>query len=180
MTVTHPSMRRAKTQKSEQQKQEVYIVENSFNTNPESMPGYEQEADDYVDPPSNVKSTEMLEDLLFLGLASKVVEIGTMKFEISTLTQKENTMLMKSLYSLGGDGSDLFVIRNLTLAYSIKSVNNVLFENIPLDGEFQTHYDKRLALIEQMQRAVIEKLYDEYTNLTEESDNLVNSGEIKK
>jgi len=184
MPVTHPSMRRAKAQQSEQPKQEVYVVENSYNsgsytdnTNVQTHPGNtEVRADTNTDS----KVTDMLESLLFLGRVSKTVEIDNMKFEISTLTQKENTVLVKGIYGLAGDSSDLFTIRTITLPYVIKSINNTPLEDLPVEGEFETVYDKKLAIVEQMQRSVVEKLHDEYISLTEESDGIINGEKIKK
>jgi hypothetical protein len=111
---------------------------------------------------------------LFLGSAKREVTIGKIKFEISTLTQRENSELVKELYKVS-DGADLFVIRALTLAYAIKYVNNVPFDEVPLssfeeEAKFSTALEKKIHILEKMQKNIVEKLHDEYINLVDNSD----------
>jgi hypothetical protein len=184
MTVSHPSMRRAKVEPKQNPtpKPEVYVVENATNQPHEDtdiIAANEQAAlhktEEPKPKPKNDKTTSLLEDLLFLGCASREVTIGKIKFEISTLTQKENSELVKELYK-ASDGADLFVIRAITLAYAIKHINGVQFGEVPLtsleeEAQFSTALEKKLHILDKMQKSIVEKLHDEYIDLVEVSDN---------
>lgn len=190
--ISHPSMHRTKPAPVQNQpKQQVYVVEDA-TAEPERLPGPSPipqnildmqppapPVQEPVEEPKQVRS--MLENLLFLGRATKKVSIGEIDFEISTLTQKENASLMKELYK-AGDGADLFTIRALTLAYAIKSINGTPFDRIPLDSpedeaSLQNPLDKKLAIVENMQKNVIERLHDEYVDLVDDTDNLLDKSE---
>lgn len=187
MTVSHPSMRRAKTEpKKETPPKQVYVVENATNqvdiveaNEQAAMQKKQQEVTE------STKSTSLIEDLLFLGRARKEVAIGKLKFEISTLTQNESAELMKEIYRTK-DGADLFAVRSLTLSYAIRSVNNIEFDEVPLEStqeeaEFETARDKKMAILGKMQKNVVEKLHEEYVELVENSENaLEGSGEEVK
>jgi hypothetical protein len=130
---------------------------------------------------AEVKSKSMLEDLIFLGRTSRNVEIGGFDFELSTLTQQESTSLMKNLFQLSGDGSDVFLMRSMTMAYAIRSVNGVPLEDVPLPGDqvYETAYKKRLAVIDNMQRTIVEKLHDEYVDLSEKTEEALDGEDLK-
>lgn len=191
MPVEHPSMRRTKPVSGTQTKTETYVVEDA--TQPQASPeaevpapipqhimsGAQQPAPVSSAPPELVPYRKVqLEDLIFLGRMKKEIEIGTVKFEISTLSHDENTELMKSLYSFEG-GADLFTIRTLTLAYAIRAINSVPFGDIDMEGDFAEVYDKKVAILNKMQKGVVEKLHDDFVELTEESENSLTGEEIK-
>jgi hypothetical protein len=181
MTVSHPSMRRAKVEPKQNPtpKPEVYVVENATDQPHEDtdiIAANEQAASRKTEEPKpkNDETTSLLEDLLFLGCANREITIGKIKFEISTLTQKENSELVKELYK-ASDGADLFVIRAITLAYAIKYINGVRFDDIPLssfeeEAQFSTTLEKKLHILDKMQKSIIEKLHDEYIDLVDVSD----------
>ena len=182
MTVSHPSMRRAKVdpKKETVHKPEVYVVENATDqphANMYILAANEQAALHKAEAPKSVENEEkisLLEDLLFLGSVKKEVEIGKLKFEISTLTQNESAGLMKELYKTE-DGADLFTIRALTLAYAIKSVNGVSFDEVPLsshqeEAQFETALAKKMAILGKMQKNVVEKIHEEYIELVDKSE----------
>lgn len=199
MVISHPSMQRAgdiSNQKS-QPETETYVVKDETHleaTNP--LEGQEQihYSAGPVGPPEVIPSPvstppvvespnkDMLESLIFLGLITKEVEIGVFKFSITTLTHREHNLLMKELYKFG-DGADLFTIRTLTLAHSVKLVNDVLLEDLPLsdkeESRLETKFDKKLAIIDSLQMSVVEKLFDAYTELSNQSDSLLDGEQVK-
>lgn len=181
MTVSHPSMRRAKMEQrqSTTQKPEVYVVDNagsvSQSANEDILSVNERASEEKAKTVKvETETRNLLEALLFAGRATRKVEISGLKFEISTLTQKENSDLVKELYK-ASDGADLFIIRAITMAYAIKSVNGVPFDEVPLgsiqeEAQFETALDKKLYLLEKMQKNVVEKLHDEYIDLVDKSE----------
>lgn len=181
MTVSHPSMRRAKMEQrqSTTQKPEVYVVDNadsvSQSANEDILSVNERASEEKAKIVKvETETRNLLEALLFAGRATRKVEISGLKFEISTLTQKENSDLVKELYK-ASDGADLFIIRAITMAYAIKSVNGVPFDEVPLgsiqeEAQFETALDKKLYLLEKMQKNVVEKLHDEYIDLVDKSE----------
>lgn len=188
MPIEHPSMRRTKETLS-QPKPETLTVEDALPmTEPMVIPQHilsgsapepindaaGPEIADVLDPMRKVQ----LEDLIFLGRISKVVSVGNLSFEVSTLTHDENTALMKSLYGFEG-GADLFTIRSLTLAHAIRKVNGMPLDAIDIDGEFSSVYSKKLAILNSMQKSIIEKLHDDFVELSEESEKNLSGEEIK-
>jgi hypothetical protein len=192
MTVSHPSMRRAKVEhkKETTQNPEVYVVEDATEqphpevdivaANEQAMQAQKPE-----EPKDIGEKTSLIEDLLFLGCVKKEITIGKLKFEISTLTQGESAELMKELYKTES-GADLFAVRALTLAYAIKSINDVEFGEVPLgstqeEAQFETARAKKVAIIGKMQKSVVEKLHEEYIELVEKSEStLDDAGEELK
>ena len=190
MAIEHPSMKRTKkTPKPTTGKH--YTVENAIPEGMQPMDGmnipqhimsgsvqFEEPEPEQEEPAVSIPNRVMLEDLLFLGQASKEVEISNIKFKITTLTNEENNKLMKDLYAFG-DGADLFLIRTLTLAHSIKEVNGRSMESIDIDEEFVRPYDKKMAILNKMQKSVIEKLHDEYAKLSEDVDKAILGEDLK-
>jgi len=180
--MTHPSMRRAGEKSVQTKAPKAYVVEDASSDKlDEQLKDFEQpkEVQQFESsvPPERKKK---LESLVFLGKLSKDVKIMDHTFTLQTLTNKENNDIMKALYVFG-DGADLFTIRVLTLANALKAVNGEPLGAIEIDGEFESDFHKRIAIIDDMQLLVIEKLYDAYNELLEECDKLVGGGEeIKK
>jgi len=176
-------MRRAKVEpKQSSGNPEVYVVENATDQpHPKTDILAENEKamqrKDVPVPKKENDKTSLLEELLFLGRAKKEITIGNIKFEISTITQKENAELIKELYKVS-DGADLFVIRALTLAYAIRHINGIPFDEVPLESfedeaQFSTALEKKLYIIEKMQKNIVEKLHDEYIDLVDSSDKIL-------
>lgn len=184
MAISHPSMRRAKVDPKQTPKPEVYVVENANKT--DILAANEQAALHKAEEPKEIgKKTSLLEDLLFLGSTKQEVIIGKLKFEISTLTQNEGSALMKELYNTDGV-ADLFTIRVLTLAYAIKTINGVAFDEVPLgssqeEADFETVLAKKIFILGKMQKSVVEKIHEEYGELVDKSENaLGDSGDELK
>ena len=130
--------------------------------------------------PKPAKHTSMLEDLLFLGRSTEQVKVGEILFDISTLTQKETSELMKRVYA-SEDASDLFTIRVLTLAYAVKEVNGTPLEDVDVgDVSYGSDFEKKLDILMNMQKNVVEKLHDAYLDLVEKSDGLLDDPEARE
>jgi len=90
---------------------------------------------------------------------------------------------MKNIYNLG-EGVDLFTIRTITLAYALISVNGMKIEDIPLTDaidvtKINNMFEKKKAIINSMQRSVVEKIHDAYVVLTDEIDESLDGDQIK-
>ena len=162
--------------------QSQFIVDNGPTDTASTTSLRPAHAPPQVLPPKPSKSKSLLESLLFLGRATKEIEIQGVMFELATLTQKENSLLMKHLYGMG-DTADLFTIRALTLVYALKSIGGLSFDDIPLDDpldekELKDPFKKKLAIIESMQKNVVEKIHDEYVELVDNSDVVLDDADI--
>lgn len=202
MSLTHPSIRKDGNAKAMPVKN--YVVEDATQTVQDldaNLQQFEAPAERPLMPPAQVfekakevaqkpKSTvsdetrKKLEGIVFLGRLTKTVEIAGQKFEISTLTNRENNEMMKELYNFG-DGADLFAIRVLSLANALKSINGVKLDDLDAfsaddDENFISPYKRRQEIIDNLQLALVEKLYEEYNKLVQENEALVNGTEIKK
>lgn len=126
-----------------------------------------------------VKRNSVLEKLIFLGRNEKEVNIEGIVFKIATLNNRESTDIIKEIYSVG-DASDIYLIRTLTLAQAIKSIDDIPMELIQVDGVFDNEIQKRRMIVESMQTSIINKLMTEYDNLGKEVEDNTKSEEIKK
>ena len=95
------------------------------------------------------------------------------------MTNKEHDLMLKELYKFA-DKADLFTVRILTLANALKSVNGVSMDDIYIDGEFESDYHRKIAILDGMQLAVIEGLYKGYSNLLKDDKEAADSDKIKK
>jgi hypothetical protein len=180
--LTHPTMSKGTGPASPGPKpipQEPIIVEDlsQFESGPEPQPVQEP-----VQAPKSTLAEEerkKLDDLIFLGKVSKEVELAGHRFELATLTHKEHTALMRELAKVS-ETANLFVIRAYTLAFALKRLDGVGLDDIKIEGEFESPFAKRLDLIDNMQLRVIERLFEEYSALSDESDKIVTSDNLKK
>lgn len=120
----------------------------------------------------------LIEKLLFLGRGEKEIDVFGMKFVLITLTNKESSEIMREVYKLT-NANDISIIRTLTLAQAIKSIDGILIDDIELGQKFESPLEKRKAIVETMQLSVINKIMDEYDALQNEVST-VNDEEIKK
>lgn len=123
--------------------------------------------------------TKALESLIFTGKVEREIELAGHKYKLSTLSHKEHNEIVKSIYH-AGESSDIFAIRLLTLAYSLKSIDGLNLEDIDFPGTFESAVEKKKEIIDNLQLSIVEKLYETYSSLVEESDSLLNEEEIKK
>lgn len=192
--ITHPSLGRAGAKSAQQTGPQSYVVDDATSkidpsTIEEQIKRFEgasEHAGPPMGPPVQIDAPKppnpnkaKLESILFIGRLTRDVDIDGHKFVLSTLTNKEHNMMVKELYKFG-DGADLFTIRVLTLANALKSIDDVSLNDIDVDGEFENDFYRRMAILDNMQLAIIEKLYDEYSELVGEEENLSESEEVKK
>jgi hypothetical protein len=136
--------------------------------------------------PQRVDSESMkkLESILFLGRLTKLVEIAGAKFEISTLANKEQNDIVRELMNFG-ESADLFLVRTITLAHALKTVDGIKLDDMDVfseeeEGQFTSKYKRRQLIVDNLQLFVVEKLFDEYNNLLKENESLVAKDTIKK
>lgn len=181
--VSHPSMKRNKIEQPNTTKRQVYVVENAEDIVSANETAQEEQKQEVQNTPQEKVLPEtpksLFEDLVFLGCVSDIVEIHGHKFEISTLTHKENNNLMREIYKFG-EQADLFLVRTLTLAQCIKSVDGIPLESIETKEKYESAYNKKLAILDSMQKSVIEKLYDFYSKLDDAAQKSVQDEDIKK
>lgn len=185
--ITHPSMGTVRETKPTRIPPQTYVVDDPTQkivSDPmterlaqfEAPPEPQMHA---VESPAKKRISETLEKLIFIGRLSKEVEIGGAKFEISTLLNREHDQVVRRMYEFTNPG-DLFFLRVLTLANAIKTIDGMSIDDIEIDGEFTSDFDKRVAIVDYLQLSVVEKLYDAYEQLLkEEKGASENSEEIK-
>ena len=129
-------------------------------------------------PKVDVASKKKLESLIFMGRHTKTVELAGHKFELSTLTHRENNEIVIKLMGIG-ETADIFIVRALTLANAVKSIDEMALDSFELDEQFETALDRRTAVIDQMQLALVERLYAAYEALVKEADEVIYGEKIK-
>jgi len=132
-----------------------------------------------VKPKADAESQKKLENLIFMGKYSKEVEVAGHKFEFCTLTHRENNEIVVKLMSVG-EAADIFIVRALTLAHTIKKIDGVSLDTFDIEGEFENALARRTAIIDQMQLSLVERLYATYEELVKESSEVVYGDKIKK
>lgn len=169
--ITHDSMRTSTAREPTNQGPQTYVVEDASDID-SRMAQFEAPA-----KPRKPISKE-LEKLIFIGRSTREIEIDGAKFELSTLLNKEQEQIVKTLYSYSNPG-DLFTVRSLTLAHALKSVDGVSLDEVDIDGEFEDDFQKRVAIINCMQLSVVERLFTEYENLFGNTDKATDGEEVK-
>jgi len=132
-----------------------------------------------VDESKKPVINKTLENLVFMGKHSKTLEFAGHKFEISTLTHKEHKQVMKNIIKIG-DVSDILAIRVSALANALKSINGTALSEMEIDGVFEDDFQKRLAIIDNIQVGLVDRLFNAYESLVKESDQVVYGEEVKK
>lgn len=179
--LAHPIMKQVKQNKgSTQQAPRTYVV------NPPEEPQQQQEevmAQQEETPQETVEPAKknMLEELIFCGRLEQTVDIAGNKFVLKTLNNKEHTHVMRELYKVS-DGSDLFALRFIILSQALVSINGIPIDNFPTQNEYtEEDINKiRMETINNMQVSVIEKLFEVYNSLVEQSKKIVEGPELKK
>lgn len=128
--------------------------------------------------PNQNKMNKSLENLIFMGRHSKEIELAGHKFEISTLTHRENNDVMGELVNFG-DAADLFTIRVLTLAHALKKIDGICLNDIDINEDFSSNYHKRMTIVDNLQLALVEKLYKSYEELVKESNDIIEGETVK-
>jgi hypothetical protein len=190
--LTHPKMMKGReVSRNTNNAPQHYVVENMQDTNLE-----ETDLDDKLaqfegtavkkpvgpaienKPLSDDKINKSLENLIFIGRHTKEIELGGHKFELSTLTHRENNEIISEMMSMG-DAADLFTIRVLTLAFALRKIDGVALDNIPMDVEFDDKLQKRMTIVDYLQLGVVERLHLAYDAMVKESSSAVFGEEVK-
>lgn len=188
--ITHPTMGRGAGPNVSSSPSQNFVVEDATNmpkdarTIDEHIKRFEAQpeapAPVVVEAPQPVNPNKArLESLLFIGRLTTELDLYGHRFEISSLTNKEHNQMVKELYKFG-DGADLFTIRVLTLAHALRSIDGVPLDDVAVEGEFANPYYRRMAILDNMQLALVEKLYEEYSKLIAEVEEVSQGEEIKK
>jgi len=204
-TLAHPDMGKVRDNRSSvnRPKPETYVVDDA--TQPTRPPGIGAAVETTIDErleqfgspagpavetppvgsetklPPRVKTplTKALEKLIFIGRVIEVVEISGVKFEISTLTNREHTEIIRMMYSFA-EPADLFTIRLLTMANALKTIDGVSLDDIDIEGEFESSLHRRMSILDHLQLSVLEELYEAYEKLTKEEEQLGDEDEQVK
>jgi hypothetical protein len=128
--------------------------------------------------PTDKDRVKALENLIFIGRHTKEVDLGGHKFELGTLTHRENNDIVAELMNLG-DAADLFTVRVLTLAYALRKIDGVELDDMPIDLEFNDRMHKRMTIIDYLQLGVVERLHKAYEEMVKESTESVFGEKIK-
>jgi hypothetical protein len=124
---------------------------------------------------------DLLEKLIFMGKNERVVEIGEVKFTMSSLTEKQNRTLLEKIFGLS-EAERLAQSKGIAVASSILKINEFDLETV-IGGveEGETTFDKKIALISKMQFSIVNKLYEAFESINsnvdtgEATENLKNS-----
>ncbi len=116
--------------------------------------------------PEEIKSESVIpafKDLILLGKIFEVVEIGSYKFQISTLSNKQRKSVMDRITKLPPQ-DQVINIKPYTLAESIISVNDldlVQISNLDKGSDFE----KKLDVIAEWQAILVDKLFERYESM---------------
>jgi hypothetical protein len=196
--ITHPDMSRGRDVPSNQTQTENFIVDDLSNgqaipsqidarmaafMEQQPQPQAKEEIKMEVIKTQQLVDTQTeaqkkLEKLIFIGRNIKEVMIAGHKFELSTLTHRENNEVMAKLMTIG-ETADLFTVRVLTLGQALKSIDDEKIDIFPIEGEFESAYQRRVAIIDSLQAALVEKLFDAYENLLKETESSIYGDAIK-
>ena len=124
---------------------------------------------------------DLLEKLIFMGKNERVVEIGEVRFTMSSLTEKQNRTLLEKIFGLS-EAERLAQSKGIAVASSILKINEFDLETV-IGGieEGETPFDKKIALISKMQFSIVNKLYEAFESINsnvdtgEATENLKNS-----
>jgi len=112
----------------------------------------------------DVLSLNNLRELIFLGEMRDSVEIAGFKFEITTLTTRQQRDVMRTVMKF--DQVDRILdMKPVTVSYVVKTINGVPIEDLCDDDTIEEIEDRRLAVVMNMQSTVIERLYQAYDKL---------------
>jgi len=130
------------------------------------------------DVPQRTDAMKKLESIIFTGKMESTIEVAGSRFELSTLTNRENNNIIRTLMA-AGDISDVLSVRVLTLSYVIKKINDVPFGDLVDDSGIASE-DQRVSIVDNMQSSVIEHLWAKYEEMLTEHEGLIDGDKIKK
>jgi len=185
--LTHTDMN--STEAPRQAKPQTYVVDDATQPPASSI---DERMAQFEAPPQQSQKTgvefplppkrpvsKALEQLIFIGKLTEEVEIGGAKFEISTLTNKENNQIVRMMYNFS-EAADLFTLRILTLANAVRKINGITLDDIDIEGDFESDFHKRISIIDNLQISVVSTLYEAYEKLSGEEEKASQDDEALK
>ena len=135
-----------------------------------------------IKPSTN--SSNLLKNIIELGKATKDVSISDIKFSLVSLTEKESNNLFSNIMMLD-EQTRVVYTKSYAVAASISKIDGVDFEQlidsyseIPEDL-FDNVFMKKVFIVSLLQAEIVNKLFEEYSNLNK---NILEVGkeEVKK
>lgn len=122
-----------------------------------------------------------LEQLIFLGCIEDSKTISGYKFDVRTLTGKEQNDVWLSVSFLTND-TKFFVIKVALLARAIVAVNGRSLDILYKGKDFRelTQEQRCVKVVELWQQPLIDELYDFYAELLERSRKTIRPEDVKK
>ena len=163
--------------------QQNYVVEDfsDVNTVDSRLAEFEENTQQFreepVKPKVDLEAQRKLEALIFMGRYTKTIELAGHKFELVTLTHRETNEIVAQIVK-AGDTANQFVVRTLTLANAVKSIDGIGLDTFDV-GQFATALERRAAVIDQMQLTLVEHLYAAYDAMTKESEEAIYGEKVK-
>lgn len=176
--ITHDTMRVTKDLSKKSQPQTFIVDDTSNDEVDQRLAQFEAPVKPQVTAVETKPMSKMLEKLVFIGRASRKVEIDESVFELCTLLNKEQDQIVKTIYQFKDPG-DLFAVRSLTLAHALKSIDGVSLNDVDIEGDFESDFHKRIEIISCLQLSVVEKLFAEYEKMLGDSEKATDGKEIK-
>ena len=129
---------------------------------------------------------DMLNDLIYLGMAKKNIDISGFSFEIKTLTEEENREIVERLLRIDEDRR-LVCVKAMTLSKAITKINDYSFKelasaHITDDSKKKDEIELEIAkneIILKLQSSVTDRLFTEYEALLKSSRESINVEKIK-
>jgi len=120
-------------------------------------------------------ASRSIKELILFGRVSRTVQMGDYSFFMTTLNNKEQKRLVRSLTDL--EQSDrLLNVKTYTLSFVVKSINETKLEDIyeyDDDEDDMTTEEVRRAVIDNLPYALVTELFEVYDEMAKESMDLV-------
>ena len=129
---------------------------------------------------NDMLALEDLRSLIFLGRLTETVKVGGFVFEVSTLTASQQRDVMSTIMTAGDATQKMLDIKPLTMAYAVRTVNNVDLETLCEDDSLTDTIDRRLNVMMNLQSVLVEKLYQEYDKLVLRSGKDIGIEDLKE
>lgn len=120
--------------------------------------------------------------LVTRGRIEDETTVGGFKFQLRTLTSKDNAEAMASVSYVTDDWSRFSHMTIAVLARSIVNVNGIPLENLYQGQEELTALQKREEIVGGWQQGMVGQLFDKYSDMIERSNkafNAVDDGAVK-
>jgi len=122
-----------------------------------------------------------LEQLIFLGCIEDSKDIGGYKFDMRTLTGKEQNDVWVSVSFLNNE-TKFFVVKIAFLARAIMAVNGRALDMLYTGKDFRdlTKEGRCVRVIESWQESLVTELYNFYSEMVDRSKKAIDQEQLKK